>query len=282
MEKTVQIHTDYDQKIRILATDLDGTLLTSSKTVTSYTRDVLISAQQKGLTLILASGRPLYSILPFAQQLKMQKYSGYIIAYNGSLVYDCAASRVLKKKTISPSLVSELAAAVPREHFRLHGYKDNTIVVRDTPNKWSTYIANANKMSLLETEDFLNVVTDPQHKCLVTGSPRKLWHLERRINRHFSSVLVAYRSESFLLEIVPKGVNKATELKDLLERLDCSEESLLCCGDGYNDIDMMRLAGISCATRNAKRPVKQVASYVTESNDRDGVALALERFCSLT
>ena len=263
--------------LRFLAADLDGTLLTSAKTITPYTQQVLIEAQRRGLTVILASGRPLFSILPYAEQLEMQKYHGYIIAFNGSLVWDCAKGCAIKEQTIPLSIIPRLVAAVGDE-FRIHGYKGNDIVVQGVPDEWSKYISRANRMPLLEVEDFAEAITDPQHKCIITGPPRKLWHLERRIKKQFEDSLSAYRSESFLLEVVPKGVDKAEALKKLLERVGGNSESLLCCGDGYNDLNMMRLAGISCATRNAKKPVKAAASYVTESNDRDGVANAVVRY----
>ena len=94
--------------IRFLAADLDGTLLTSSKTITPSTQQVLIAAQQRGLTIILASGRPLYSILPFAEQLELQKHHGYIISYNGSLVWDCPKGKAIKEQAIPKDIIPEL------------------------------------------------------------------------------------------------------------------------------------------------------------------------------
>lgn len=263
--------------LRFLATDLDGTLLTSAKNITPYTQQVLVEAQRRGMTIILASGRPLYSILPYAEQLEMQKYRGYIIAFNGSLVWDCAMGCAIMEQTIPLSIIPCINDAVGDE-FRIHGYKGNDIIVQGVPDEWSKYISRANRMSLIEVKDFAEAITDPQHKCIITGPPRKLWHLERRIKKQFESILSAYRSESFLLEVVPYGVDKAEALRRLLERVGGTTESLMCCGDGYNDLNMMRLAGISCATRNAKKPVKAAASYVTESNDRDGVANAVVRY----
>lgn len=263
--------------VRFLAADLDGTLLTSAKTITPYTQQVLIEAQRRGLTVILASGRPLYSILPYAEQLEMQSYKGYIIAFNGSLVWDCARGCAIMEQTIPLSIIPRIRDAVG-DDFRIHGYKGNAIIVQGVPDEWSKYLACANRMPLVEVEDFAEAITDPQHKCIITGPPRKLWHLERRIKQQFDAHLNAYRSESFLLEVVPKGVDKAEALRTLLERVGGNAEALLCCGDGYNDLNMMRLAGISCATRNAKKPVKTAATYVTESNDRDGVANAVVRY----
>lgn len=262
---------------RFLATDLDGTLLTSGKAITPRTRDVLAEAQRRGLTVILASGRPLCSILPFARQLELRKYRGYIIAYNGSLVWDCATDKAISRQTIPSHLLPELVAAVG-EGFHIHGYKAGSIVVGGEADEWSNYIARANRMPLLETQDFLGTVTEPQHKCIITGPPRKLWHLEKRIQKLFGAELSVCRSESFLLEIMSEGIDKAEALRKLLDMHGGRTEELLCLGDGYNDLGMMQLAGISCATANAKRPVRQAASLVIPGNDHDGVAFAVERF----
>jgi len=263
--------------LRFLATDLDGTLLTSGKVITPHTQQVLVEAQRRGLTIILASGRPLCSILPFAEQLEIQRHGGFIIAYNGSLVWDCAEGKAIKEQTIPLSIIPQLAQAVG-DGFHIHGYKGDSIVIQGNPDEWSHYIARANKMPLLEVDDFAEAITDSQHKCIITGPPRRLWHLERRIRKLFESSLDAYRSESFLLEVVPKGIDKAEALRELLIKIGGKTNELLCCGDGYNDLSMMRLAGISCATRNAKKPVKEAATHVTDSNDRDGVAQAVLHF----
>ena len=267
------------KKISFLAADLDGTLLTSSKTITPYSQQILLEAQKRGLTIILASGRPLYSILPFAEQLELQKHHGFIIAYNGSLVWDCANNKAIKEQAIPPHIIPELVAVL-KEGFHIHGYKGNSILVQGKPDEWSKYISRANKMPLIEVKDFIKAITEPQHKCIITGPPRKLWHLEKRIKKQFADSLSVCRSESFLLEIMPKGIDKADALKELLKRVGGKTSELLCCGDGYNDLNMMRLAGISCAPCNAKKPVKQAATYVTKSNDRDGVAHAVVQFIS--
>ena len=132
-------------KVRFLASDLDGTLLTTEKTITPYTQEVLIEEQKRGITIILASGRPLYSILPYAEQLELQRFGGFIISFNGSLVWDCAEGKAIKKQAIPLSLIPELVAAIGSE-FRIHGYKGNNIVVQGKPDEHSLYISRANKM----------------------------------------------------------------------------------------------------------------------------------------
>ena len=263
--------------IKFLATDLDGTLLTSGKIITPRSRDVLIEAQKRGLTLIIASGRPLTGIRPHAEELQLRRYHGYVISNNGSLVWDCAADKAVSEHAIPLHIVPQIAAMAGSD-FLIHGYKGDSIVVGGKADQFSHYISLANKMPLIETDDFVSAITEPQHKCIITGPPRKLWHLERRLAKRFESDLTVCRSESFLLEIMPKGIDKAVALAELLRMRNGKSDELMCCGDGFNDVGMMQLAGISCATRNAKRPVREAADFITDSNDRDGVARAVERF----
>lgn len=262
---------------RFLATDLDGTLLTSDKRISAATQSALVDAQERGLTVILASGRPLYGILPYCEQLQLPRFHGYIIAYNGSLIWDCAASRPLRQQIIPMELIPQLAAFAT-EGFNIMGYRGNSIVCEDATDPWGRHIAAINRMPYIAVESFVQAITEMQHKCLFTGAPRRLWHLERRLNMHFSGRLSSYRSEKFLLEVVPAGIDKAEALAFLLDRVGGSAGELICCGDGYNDLSMLRLAGLSCATRNAQKPVKEAAHYITHSCDQDGVAHVVRRY----
>lgn len=262
---------------RFLATDLDGTLLTTTKQISVATQRTLIAAQERGLRVILASGRPLYSMLPFAEQLQLPRFGGFIIGYNGSLVWDCANAKALRQLTIPMELIPQLATfATPG--FNVMAYKGNAIVTENIDDHWGQHIAAINKMPFLQVDSFVDAITELQHKCLFTGAPRRLWHLERKLNRIFAGQLSAYRSENFLLEVVPCGIDKAQALSFLLDRVGGTSDELICCGDGFNDLPMMKLAGLSCATRNAQLPVKQAAMVVTDSNDKDGVANIVRQY----
>ena len=83
---------------KILALDLDGTLTNSKKEITPHTLDVLIKVQQKGIRLVLASGRPIPGIMPLAEQLHLKEYGGFILAFNGGLIIDCASGEPIYQK----------------------------------------------------------------------------------------------------------------------------------------------------------------------------------------
>lgn len=103
-------------------------------------------------------------------------------------------------------------------------------------------------------------------------SPRNLQTLLRLQGR-----ISVYRSEPYFLELVPPGIDKARSLAVLLERLGLTREEMVAMGDGYNDLSMIRFAGMGVAMANAQEPVRKAADYITLSNDEDGVAVAVER-----
>ena len=98
--------------------------------------------------------------------------------------------------------------------------------------------------------------------------------MKARLGKPFS----IYRSEPYFLEIMPKGIDKAQSLERLLETIGLGREQMIACGDGYNDLTMIRYAGLGVAMENAILPLKNVADYITLSNNDDGIAHVVEKF----
>jgi hydroxymethylpyrimidine pyrophosphatase-like HAD family hydrolase len=87
-----------------------------------------------------------------------------------------------------------------------------------------------------------------------------------------------YRSEPYFLELVPKGIDKAASLQILLHEIGSSADEMIACGDGFNDISMIKLAGLGVAMANAQLEVQENADFITVSNDEDGIAQVVEKF----
>lgn len=266
---------------KILALDLDGTLTNSKKEITPHTLDVLIQAQQKGLRLVLASGRPLPGINSIAEQLRLKEYGGFIMAFNGGLIIDCTTGEPIFQKQLDPSVYRHLYEIGNSEDFRLFSYLNDCIACEDIENEHVQYVARINKMGLKKLDSFTDEINFPEFKCLITGDEEKLAALEQKLNRYYEGKMSIYRSEPFLLEILPLGIDKAKQLKFLLNHLDIKREELMVCGDGYNDISMIEFAGLGVAMSNAQTIVKEAADYITMSNDEDGVAEAVKKFVGL-
>ena len=128
-------------------------------------------------------------------------------------------------------------------------------------------------MKIKATDDFLRDLHQPADKCLVVGEPEMLVPLEEKLRQELGKRINVYRSEAFYLELVPKGIDKAASLSRLLERTRIKQEEVIAIGDGFNDVSMIRFAGLGVAMANAQPPVKANADRITQyTNDEDGVA----------
>ena len=127
-------------------------------------------------------------------------------------------------------------------------------------------------------DDFVHQVQYPINKCLIVGDPKRLIPLEQSLASAYDGRLSVYRSAAFFLECVPPGIDKAASLSRLIENLGIRREELIAVGDGYNDLSMIRFAGLGVAMANAAREVQDAADYITWSNQEDGVAHVVEKF----
>lgn len=264
-------------KYKVLALDLDGTLTNSQKQITPHTRDTLIKAQQQGVQVVLASGRPPYGIKPIADQLELQKYGGYILAFNGGAVIDCATGETIMQRTLDMSLYPYLYSKGNTQDFNILSYLGEDIACEDIDDEYVRYEARLNGMGLRKVDNFLQAIDFPEPKFLIVGQPDKLALLEKELAAHLQGVMNVYRSEPFFLELLPLGIDKADCLDAFLKRIGRTREELMVCGDGYNDRSMIRYAGMGVAMSNAQKEVLDAADHVTLSNDEDGVAVAVER-----
>ncbi len=262
---------------KLLALDIDGTLTNSEKIITPVTKKALMNAQEKGLRLILASGRPTEGVLPIARELEMEKHGGFILSYNGARVIDLENNRIVYEKTLPQEVIPVIGDLAHKYRIGVLTYVGGEVIT-ETPN--DPYIqleARINKIPLRGVKDFAAAVTEKEPKCLMTGDGDYMGKIEPEIAAALSNLSV-YRSESFFIEIMPENIDKAVSLEKLCEYTGVKREELAACGDGYNDMPMIRYAGLGIAMANAKDPVREAADVVTLSNDEDGIAAAIEKY----
>ena len=254
---------------RILAIDLDGTLLTSQKTLSPRTLRALLAEQQSGSLLVLATGRPPHGCAPFARQLQISRFGGYLVAFNGAQILDLRSGHTLFQTGLSPAALPHLCALSRRPGCTLLTYLGDKVVTEDAQNPYVQYAARINRMSVLQAPDLAQAATGPVPKCIIAGEPAAL----DQITPEDGFV----RSEPFFLEVMPPGVDKGTALSRLLRHLGADASCLTAFGDSYNDASMLALAGTSVAMQNARPEIRAMASHVTLSNDHDGIAHFLSR-----
>lgn len=265
---------------KVLALDIDGTVMTSQKKVTQRTIDAITQAQEQGVKVVLASGRPPLGMKPLAHRLQLDRYEGYILSFNGGKIIDCKTQETIFEQLIEPEWASKLYDAAKENDVHILSYtKDGNAVVTEHPD--DSYIeleCRLNNLPMQHVASFKDYIRFPVNKCIMTGDGEYLAAVEPRIKELVNGHLNAFRSEPFFLEIMPNQVDKAFALQKLLESLGLSRENLIACGDGYNDVSMLDFAGLGVAMENAQDTAKQASNFITRSNDEDGVAHAVEKF----
>ena len=265
-------------KYKLLVIDVDDTLLNRERKITTRTRNALLKAQQTGVQIVLASGRPTYGLLPLSKQLELDKHQGFILSYNGSQIMNMQTNDLLLDKRINPAMIPYLERKAKKQNFALFTYQKDTIITTNQDNQWIRQEAELNRMKIKEVSKFAEAIDFEPHKCMLVGDDEKaLTALENSWKKRLAGTLDAYRSEPYFLEIVPQYIDKAYSLSILLEKLNIQAENVIAIGNGVCDVTMIQLAGFGVAIGNAQDSVKACADYVTESNDKDGVALVVEK-----
>lgn len=262
----------------MLALDIDGTLTNSDKKITPATEAALREVLDSGVTVVLASGRPTPGLEAFAAQLELAKYGGYLLSYNGARITDCRTGEIIFQQTLPTGIVSRFHDYAKEHALGMMTYENRSILTGSPIDSYMEIESRINGMPIITQPDFPGSVPELVNKCLLTGDPNVLAMHEKKLAEEYAGVLSIYRSEPFFLEIMPKGVDKAYSLSVLLEKTGLTKEALVCCGDGYNDISMLRFAGLGVAMYNAQPAVKAVADYITESNNADGIARVISSF----
>lgn len=264
-------------KYKLIALDLDGTLKNSNNEITSKTKEALIKAQELGIKIVLASGRPTPGLRHEADELELEKYGGYILSFNGARVVDVKTKETVYEQTLT---VEEAIKAYKRsKEFNLAcmTYEDDVILTEDIDDEYVCVEAKINDIQKRKVNSFTEHLKDPIHKVLLTGKPDYVASIEEEFKEPFKNDLSIYRSAPFFIEIMAKGIDKAASLDRLALSLGIKQEEVIAFGDGYNDLSMIEYAGMGVAMDNAVEGVKNRANIITKSNDEDGIAYTLSQ-----
>jgi Cof subfamily protein (haloacid dehalogenase superfamily) len=265
-------------KYKVLVLDIDGTLTNSKKEITERTKVALRKAQENGVVVVLASGRPTPGIKPIAEEIELAKYGGFILSFNGAVITNYQTKEVIFEKVLPDGVVPLLYKESQKANVSIVSYLDDVIITETPDNQYVKIEAFINKMQVQKVDNFVDALRAPVTKCLMVGEPEKLVKEEERLKKKIGNRLNVYRSEPFFLEIMPQNIDKAYSLEKLLKHLGLTREQMIACGDGFNDRSMIEYAGLGVAMCNAQDAVKEVADLITLTNDEDGVALVVEDY----
>lgn len=263
---------------QMLVLDIDGTLTNSKKEITSATKQALLALQEKGIILVLASGRPTAGIRHVAEELELSRFHNYILSFNGAKIINCGTGETIYEKTIPTPLIPEIYQAALTYHAGLISYEGDEVIAATEIDEYMKLEAGINQIPIRRVPDFSSYITFPVNKCLMTGTPEHMKQVEKKLSEQFHGILNIYRSEPYFLELMPQNIDKAHSLSKLLSSLSLTQDQMVCCGDGFNDISMLEYAGLGVAMLNAHELVREKADYITSSNDEDGITQVIRCF----
>lgn len=266
-----------DCPIKLLALDLDDTLLDRDLRISPGNQHALTAAEDLGVRVVLASGRAPAAMLPYASVLGMDRREGYLIAYNGGLILETGTGREEWSASLEPALLAEIWDLAAEMGVALQTYRADAILAnRDNPGTQRDTQLTGIPNRVVSRAEFL---AEPRVKALLPGDPGALDPVEARFNEVLRGRANMYRSKPYFFEILPLESDKGLALERVATMHGIRREEVMAVGDSWNDEGMLRWAGVAVAMANGAEDMRRIATWVTtRGNNEDGVAEAVHRF----
>jgi Cof subfamily protein (haloacid dehalogenase superfamily) len=261
--------------IRMVAVDLDGTLLNDSKQVSDRTARALGCAIDRGVRVVIASARPPRSVRHIYNTLKLDTWQ---INYNGALVWDEPNKKVVFHRPMPCELVRRLIDAA-RKRF------ESVLVSCEILDRWYTdrfdqsYTTETGRLFKPDVVASLDeFCSQPITKLLLLGERGMIDQLESMLTSANDGNVTIVRTDPELLQIMDKYVSKAAALQLVSEHYQIPLQNVMAIGDAPNDVGILKIAGVGIAMNNASEIVKAAADWIAPSNNDHGVHAALVKF----
>lgn len=259
---------------RLLAVDLDGTLLTSTRSIPAGVVEAVAAAQARGVRVTVATGRIWPSAEPYVLGVGADPPT---ILYNGGMVYDFRTGAILRRVPLAydhARAVLELLRNFPQ--VQPHLYVGDQVYIGRS-NALSDYYKQKNGISVAEVGDLLAFLPADPMKILIVGERDALVVVHDAIAALPLPIHTVYSEETYL-EVLPPGSSKGAALEFMAQTLRIPPSAIVAVGDNLNDLEMIQFAGVGVAMGNADEVLQRHAEYVTRTNDEEGVRDVIERF----
>ena len=285
---------------KLSAIDLDGTMLNKYGIITQNTKDVIKKVQEKGIEVIIASGRTINSVKNFSKEINSENY---FISGNGAITYDIKNDKILYENVLSKNKAQQVIKICEENSIYYSVYTENGIITKNLNyNTLYYYKENLNKEEKEKThinivQDVYNYIEEKDEKILkimicdnnqlvfksILKKIKEITDIEILDVSHMSRKLIKQGTEEialeyFYTEITSKNVDKWNALEMLIEMLNITKDEVITIGDNANDVKMIQNAGLGVAMGESAPYIKEQANIVTESNDNDGVAKILQQY----
>ena len=282
---------------KLIAIDIDGTLLNSKSELTDKTIETLKMASDKGVYIVLTSGRMTSVIKDFCKKIGADKY---LIAENGASIFDLQKDELVYKRYIPKKTVMDIINICEENNIYYMVYTNKELIVKNlkhmalffhkqnyNPNaRLETHIAGREYIENLE-DDFTKIMICDEDRSIYNSIVNKLSKIENidvTTIPHISTKVLTIGSEEKIIsysyaDIAAKNTNKWTAIENLITRLGIDKSEVIAIGDNINDIQMIENAGLGVAMENGSPVLKDLADEIAPSNDNDGVACIIKKYC---
>ena len=288
---------------KLVAIDLDGTMLNQYGIITEKTKKAISKAQEKGVEVMIASGRAITSVKRFSKEINSNKY---FISGNGAITYDIKNNKILYENILSKTKALKIIKICEENSIYYNVYTENGIIAKNLSYNTLYYYKdnltkpdeNRTHINIVENvydyfeqreEKILKIMICDEHKTVFNSIVRKLKelseievlevsHMSRKIIKQGTDEIAL---EYFYTEVSAKDVNKWNALEEIIGLMNISKEEVVTIGDNANDLKMITNAGLGVAMGESAPYVKQSADIIAPTNDEDGVAIILNKIFEL-
>ncbi|MCY6483221.1 Cof-type HAD-IIB family hydrolase [Clostridium aestuarii] len=289
---------------KLIAIDIDGTLLKNDKTISKENYLAIEKAKAKGINIVLSTGRPIQGAEKYSIKLNLTSNTNYAVAYSGALVQCLGNKEILFESILTHDNIKFLYALSQKLNITLNAATANSLLtptlnlttqVESFLSNLPVKIVDFNDLSkypiiyrvvyLNETQPFIKKIktllknTNIKYNILDTLNRNDdLFYHKNNLPSELYNKFTVFKPSSNTLEILNKGINKGTGVEVIAHKLGIHSEEVICIGDSENDIDMIKYAGLGVAMGNASLDVKKAADYVTFTNEENGLAHVINKF----
>jgi Cof subfamily protein (haloacid dehalogenase superfamily) len=260
--------------IRCVAIDLDDTLLQTDLTIAPEDQTAISRAVASGIKVLLASGRMVQSMRPYAVKLGLDVP---LIAYNGAVIQETISGKNLYHQPVPTGAALELVPIFRKYGIHLNAYVNDRLYMEKLTCWGEKYAANAGVTPYPVGDLGALLAAEPSHKLLGVGEAEEIDRIQADLRRKFGAGLQFVKSKPNYLEILAPDVSKGGALRELAGGWGFDQSEVMAIGDAPNDLSMVEWAGVGVAIGNACAVLKEAADLIVADHDHQGVAAAFEK-----
>lgn len=260
--------------IKLIVTDLDGTLLNGKKLVSETNIKAFHAAREHGIDISIATGRMHFAAAFFGKLIGAQVP---VISCNGAMIRDAYTDKLISENYIDNEATAAILSFLIENHVYCSWYIGTG---RFTPHfSWDMFSGyhTIDNFKVTEVGDNYKAYTKNVTQIVLRSNTKLPADIIKYLQEHFAKSIKLQQNTGYTIDVTPPGINKAVGLKCLANYLHIPKDEIFVLGDGDNDVAMLKYAGISAATANAIPAAKAAASFVTDDCDNDGVAKAINK-----